>query len=150
MYTPHFVTAAHLAEVRVDMETGEVKVTRYVAAHDVGRVINPVGATGQIEGAVIMGLGTALKEAYIPGSTSGFSNYILPTVDDIPEIEVILVEVPGYLGPMGAKGLGETAMLPSTPAIINAVSRAIGVRIQQIPATPERILQAIHLNTLHL
>jgi CO/xanthine dehydrogenase Mo-binding subunit len=67
----------------------------------------------------------------------------MPTVDDIPEIKVILVEVPGYLGPMGAKGLGETAMLPSTPAIINAISRAIGVRIRAIPATPERVLGAI-------
>ena len=146
MYTPHFVTGAHLAEVRVDMETGEVKVTRYVAVHDVGRVINPAGATGQIEGAVIMGLGTALKESYIPGSTSGFNSYILPSIDDIPKIEVILVEVPGYLGPMGAKGLGETAMLPSTPAIINAVSRAIGVRIRDVPATPECILQAIRIH----
>ena len=128
------------------METGEVKVTRYVAVHDVGRVINPAGATGQIEGAVIMGLGTALKESYIPGSTSGFNSYILPSIDDIPKIEVILVEVPGYLGPMGAKGLGETAMLPSTPAIINAVSRAIGVRIRDVPATPECILQAIRIH----
>ena len=143
MYTPHFVTGAHMAEVQVDMETGDVRVTRYVAVHDVGRVINQSGAEGQIEGSVIMGLGTALKEAYIPGETSGFSNYILPTVSDIPKIEVILVEVPGYLGPMGAKGLGETAMLPSTPAIINAVSRAIGVRIRNIPATPERVLSAI-------
>jgi CO/xanthine dehydrogenase Mo-binding subunit len=142
-YTPHFLTAAHMAEVQVDMETGEVKVVRYVAVHDVGKVINPLGAEGQIEGAVIMGLGSALKEAYIPGFTTGFSDYILPMVDDIPEIEVLLVEVPGYLGPLGAKGLGETAMLPSTPAIINAVSRAIGVRIRKIPASPEGVLEAI-------
>jgi CO/xanthine dehydrogenase Mo-binding subunit len=142
-FTPHFVTGAHLAEVRVDIETGKVKVTRYVAVHDVGKVINPPSAEGQIEGAVIMGLGAALTEAYIPGETTGFSTYILPMVDDIPEIEVILVEVPGYHGPLGAKGLGETAMLPSTPAIINAVSRAIGVRIREIPATPERVLRTI-------
>lgn len=142
-YTPHFLTAAHMAEVQVDMETGSVKVIRFVAAHDVGKVINPIGAEGQIEGAVIMGLGSALTEAYIPDCTTGFSNYILPMVDDIPEIEIILVEVPGYLGPLGAKGLGETAMLPSTPAIINAISRAIGVRIREIPATPERVLKAI-------
>jgi CO/xanthine dehydrogenase Mo-binding subunit len=142
-YTPHFVTGAHMAEVQVDMETGEVLVKRYVAVHDVGRVINQPGAEGQVEGAVIMGLGAALKEAYIPGKTTGLSDYILPMISDIPEIKVILVEVPGYLGPMGAKGLGEAAMLPSTPAIINAVSRAIGVRIREIPATPERILKAI-------
>jgi CO/xanthine dehydrogenase Mo-binding subunit len=126
------------------METGLVKVVRYVAAHDVGRVINPLGAQGQVEGAVIMGLGSALKEAYIPTESTGFSNYIMPMVDDIPNIEVILVEVPGIHGPLGAKGLGETAMLPSTPAIINALSRAIGVRIREIPAIPERVLQAIH------
>lgn len=142
-YTPHFVTGAHMAEVHVDMETGDVLVKRYVAVHDVGRVINQPGAEGQVEGAVIMGLGAALKEAYIPGKTTGLSDYILPMISDIPEIKVILVEVPGYLGPMGAKGLGEAAMLPSTPAIINAVSRAIGVRIREIPATPERILKAI-------
>jgi CO/xanthine dehydrogenase Mo-binding subunit len=142
-YTPHFVTGAHLAEVRVDMDTGEVKVTRYVAVHDSGRVINPLGAQGQVEGGVIMGIGSALKENYIPGATTGFSDYILPTVDDIPDIKVILVEVPGLLGPMGAKGLGETAMLPSTPAVINAVSRAIGVRIRSIPATPENVFRAI-------
>lgn len=93
-----------------------------------------------------MGLGAALTEAYIPGKTTGLSDYILPMIGEIPEIEVILVEVPGFLGPMGAKGLGETAMLPPTPAIINAVSRAIGVRIREIPATPERILNALSQN----
>jgi CO/xanthine dehydrogenase Mo-binding subunit len=148
-YTPHFVTGAHMAEVHVDMETGVVAVTRFVAVHDVGQVINPHGVEGQIEGAVIMGLGTALKEVYIPGATTGFSNYILPIVDDIPDIEVILIEVPGYLGPLGAKGVGETAMLASTPAIINAVSRAIGARIREIPATPERVLGAIRENLLN-
>jgi len=143
-YTPHFVTGAHMAEVYVDMQTGEVKVTRYVAVHDVGRAINRAGAEGQVEGAVIMGLGAALTEAYIPGKTTGLSDYILPMIGEIPEIEVILVEVPSRQGPLGAKGLGETAMLPSTPAIINAVSRAIGVRIREVPATPERVLNTIH------
>ena len=143
-YTPHFVTGAHMAEAHVDVETGEVKVIRYVAVHDIGRAINRTGAEGQVEGSVLMGIGTALTEAYIPGKTTGLSDYILPMVSEIPEIEVILVEVPSRQGPLGAKGLGETAMLPSTPAIINAVSRAIGVRIREIPATPERVLNAIH------
>jgi CO/xanthine dehydrogenase Mo-binding subunit len=142
-YTPHFVTGAHMAEVCVDTETGQVKVTRFVAVHDIGRTINRAGAEGQIEGAVIMGLGAALTEAYIPGKTTGLRDYILPMVGEIPEIEVVLVEVPSRQGPLGAKGLGETAMLPSTPAIINAISRAIGVRIREIPATPECILNAI-------
>ena len=143
-YTPHFVTGAHMAEVHVDMETGAVKVMRYVAVHDVGRVINRTGAEGQVEGSVLMGIGTALTEIYIPGRTTGLSDYILPMIGETPEIDVILVEVPSRQGPLGAKGLGETAMLPSTPAIINAVSRAIGARIRDIPATPERILNAIH------
>jgi CO/xanthine dehydrogenase Mo-binding subunit len=142
-YTPHFVTGAHMAEVHVDMETGIVKVNRYVAVHDVGRVVNPMGAEGQVEGGVIMGLGSALTESYLPGKTTGLSDYILPMIGEIPEIEVVLVEVPSSQGALGAKGLGETAMLPSTPAIINAVSRAIGVRIREIPATPERVLNAI-------
>jgi CO/xanthine dehydrogenase Mo-binding subunit len=142
-YTPHFVTGAHMAEVQVDMETGMVDVTRYVAVHDIGRIINRAGAEGQVEGAVIMGLGAALTEAYIPGKTTGLSDYILPMIGEIPEIEVLLVEVPSRQGPLGAKGLGEAAMLPSTPAIISAVSRAVSVRIREIPATPERVLNAI-------
>jgi CO/xanthine dehydrogenase Mo-binding subunit len=142
-YLPIFVTGAHLAQVVVDMETGLVQVKRLVAAHDVGRAINPDGAIGQIQGAAIMGLGSALLEEYIPGASSGFENYILPMVHAIPEMEVILVEVPSFYGPHGAKGLGEAAMLPTAPAVINAVSRAIGHRIRQIPATPERVLEAI-------
>ena len=142
-YTPHFATAAHLAEVEVDLQTGMVRVTRYVAVHDVGKVINLAGAEGQVEGSILMGIGSALKEEYIPGQTTGFSNYILPMIDDMPDIKTIFVEVPSRDGPFGAKGLGETAMLPSTPAIINAVSRAIGTRIRHIPAVPERILKAV-------
>jgi CO/xanthine dehydrogenase Mo-binding subunit len=142
-YTPHFVTGAHLAEVLVDLQTGHVQVLRVVAAHDVGRAINRAGAEGQIEGAVLIGLGAAIYEEYIPARTTGFADYILPMIGEMPEIETILVEVPSYEGPFGAKGLGEAAVLPSTPAIVNAISRAIGVRIRDIPATPERIYWAL-------
>ncbi len=142
-YTPHFVTGTHLAEVIVDTETGLVEVPRMVAAHDVGRAINPPGAQGQIEGAILMGLGIALTEQYIPGKTTGFTDYVLPMVSAVPKTEVILVEVSSYQGPYGAKGLGEAAMLPSTPAIINAISRAIGIRIREVPAVPWKILDAI-------
>ncbi len=90
-----------------------------------------------------MGIGSALTEHYIPGMTTGFADYILPLIDDTPEITTLLVEVPSRLGPFGAKGLGETAMLPIAPAIINAVSRATGVRVREIPATPEKILDRI-------
>ena len=143
-YAPLFITAAHVAEVEVDMRTGVVRVTRVVAAHDVGRVINPIDARGQIEGAVLMGLGTVLMEEYLPGQTTGFGNYYLPTMKSMPEIEVLLVEVASYHGPLGVKGLAEAAILPSTPAIVNAISRAIGARIRQLPATPERVLGALH------
>jgi CO/xanthine dehydrogenase Mo-binding subunit len=142
-YVPIFVTGAHVAEVVVDLHTGEVQVERTVAAHDVGRAINPTDAKGQIEGAVVMGLGGALMEEYIPGASTGFSDYYLPTIRSMPEIEVVLVEVPSHHGPLGCKGLGEAAMLPTTPAIVNAISRAIGARIREVPATPERVLGQI-------
>jgi CO/xanthine dehydrogenase Mo-binding subunit len=114
-----------------------------VAVHDVGHVVNPLDAEGQVEGAVMMGLGAALMEEYLPGKTTSLINYHLPNVGCMPEIKVILVEIPSQFGPYGVKGLGEAALLPSTPAIINAVSRAIGMRIRSIPATPERVLAAI-------
>jgi CO/xanthine dehydrogenase Mo-binding subunit len=142
-YLPLFVSGAHLADVCVDMETGSVQVLRIVAVHDVGRVVNPLDAAGQVEGAVVMGVGAALMEEYLPGQTTGLSGYHLPTFGSMPEMEVILVEVTSQFGPHGVKGLGEAAMLPSTPAIINAVSQAIGNRIRVIPATPERVLAAI-------
>ena len=118
-----------------------------VAVHDVGRAINPIDTRGQIEGAVVMGLGAALMEEVIPGHSTGFSDYYLPPARSMPEIEVILVEVPSFYGPFGAKGLAEAAMLPSTPAIINGVSRAIGARVREIPATPERVLWHISRST---
>jgi CO/xanthine dehydrogenase Mo-binding subunit len=142
-YIPIFVTGAQIAQVVVDMETGFAEVRRVVAAHDVGHAINPMDAVGQIQGAVVMGVGTALTEEYLPGVSSGFTNYILPMIHAMPKIEAILVEVPSRHGPFGAKGLGEAAILPTAPAIINAISRALGLRIRRIPASPERLLEAI-------
>ncbi len=142
-YAPFFVTGAQLAEVQVDLETGFTQVLRMVAVHDVGKAANPTDAAGQIEGAMVMGLGAALMEEFIPGVTSGFSSYQIPTFGAMPEIKVILVEVPSRYGPFGVKGLGEAAMLPSTPAIINGICRTIGKRIYSIPATPEKVLKAI-------
>ena len=144
-YVPLFVTGAHVAEVEVDLRTGQTRVLRMAAAHDVGRVVNRLDAEGQIEGAMIMGVGAALMEEVIPGHTRGFADYYLPTAKSMPQTDVILVEVPGLHGPHGVKGLGEAAMLPATPAIINAMSRAIGARLRDIPATPERVLRAIGL-----
>ncbi len=143
-YLPIFVTGAQAAQVVVDLETGQAQVRRLAAAQDVGRAINPPGAVGQIQGAALMGIGTALTEEYIPGVTTGFTDYILPMVGDVPEIEVVLVEVPSFYGPLGAKGLGEAAIMPTAPAVINALSRAAGARLRRLPATPERVLAAIH------
>jgi len=142
-YAPLFVTGAHVAQVEVDLRTGETRVLRMIAAHDVGRAVNPLDAEGQIEGAMIMGVGAALMEEVIPGHTRGLADYYLPTARSVPRTDVILVETPSLYGPHGVKGLGEAAMLPATPAIINAISRAVGTRIRQIPATPERVLAAI-------
>ncbi|MCS6908101.1 MAG: molybdopterin cofactor-binding domain-containing protein, partial [Anaerolineales bacterium] len=142
-YAPFFVTGAHVAKVQVDLETGFTQVLKVVAAHDVGKVVNPLDARGQVEGAVVMGIGAALSEAYIPNLTKGFSTYLLPMIDRMPEIEVIFVERASRFGPYGVKGLGEAAMLPSTPAVINAISRAIGKRIRSIPATPEKVYFAL-------
>ncbi len=142
-YTAHFVTGAQAAQVIVDMETGQTQVSRLAAAHDVGRAINQPYAIGQIHGAVMMGVGTALTEEYLPGQSTGLTDYILPMVSAAPEIQVIMVQVPSFHGPFGAKGLGEAAILPTAPAIINAVSRAIGARIRQLPASPPRVLKAI-------
>ena len=132
-----------MAEVIVDLRTGVVQVLRVVAVHDVGRAVNPVDVQGQIEGSVLMGFGAAFMEEFIPGESTGFGDYYLPTIRSMPEIETILVEVPSFFGPEGAKGLAEASMLPSTPAMVNAVCRAVGARIRELPATPERVLQAI-------
>lgn len=144
LYLPLFVTGAQAAEVEVNLETGQAQVLFVAAAHDIGRAINPCDAEGQIEGAIVMGVGAALMEEFIPGQSSGFSDYMLPTMRSMPEMRVHLVEATGRYGPFGAKGLGEAAMLPTAPAIVNAVSRAIGARVRHLPATSERILAAIH------
>jgi len=109
----------------------------------VGRAINRPSVEGQIEGAVLMSLGAALMEEYLPGVTTGFGDYYLPTARSVPAIEVLLVEVPSRWGPLGAKGVGEVATLPAAPAILNGIYRATGARLRQVPATPERVLAAL-------
>jgi CO/xanthine dehydrogenase Mo-binding subunit len=142
-YLPLITTGAQAVQLVVDLLTGYVQVKRIAAAHDVGRTINPTDAYGQIQGAIMMGLGSALSEEYMPGVTTGFADYILPNINAMPDMEALLVEVPSFYGPLGAKGLGEAAILPTAPAIVNAISRTIGARIRRIPATPERVLAAI-------
>lgn len=142
-----YVFGAQVAEVEVDTVTGEVQVLGMWAVHDVGRTINPRGVEGQIEGAIVQGLGQALMEDYQTEkghtTTPGFSKYILPTALDIPQINSRLVEDRDPKSPLGAKGIGEPALVPTAPAIINAIYDAIGVRITSLPATPEKVLAGL-------
>lgn len=142
-----YVFGTQIAEVEVDTGTGEVTVLNIWAAHDVGRAINPRGVEGQIEGGVVMGLGQAVMEDFVLDSghtrTPGFSKYILPTSLDIPRIHSIIVEDPDPRSPLKAKGIGEPAMLATSPAIINAIYDAVGVRITSLPASPEAVLAAL-------
>ncbi len=142
-----YVFGCQVAEVEVDTVTGEVQVLGIWAAHDVGRAVNPRGVEGQIEGAVVQGLGQALMEDYKLqngiSSTDSFAKYILPTSLDVPHINSIIIEDPDPLSPLGAKGIGEPALVPTVPAIMNAIYDAIGVRIHSLPATPEKILAAL-------
>ena len=125
------------------MELGTTKVLRVVAAHDVGKAINPTLVEGQIHGGVVQGLGLALMEEYLPGQTENLHDYLIPTVGDIPEIEVILVEDPDPNGPQGAKGVGEPGLVPTAPAILAAIKAATGVRMKMVPATPHRLRKEI-------
>jgi CO/xanthine dehydrogenase Mo-binding subunit/aerobic-type carbon monoxide dehydrogenase small subunit (CoxS/CutS family) len=134
---------AQLAELAVDTALGTVELLRVTAAHDVGRAINPTLAEGQIEGGVAMGLGMALMEEYLPGRTENLHDYLIPTVGDVPEIVSILVEKPDPEGPFGAKGLGEHVLIPTAPAILNAIRHATGAEIDRLPALPDRVLAAI-------
>ncbi|MEM9048318.1 MAG: molybdopterin cofactor-binding domain-containing protein [Pseudomonadota bacterium] len=134
---------AQMAELRVDTGLGTVKVTRITAAHDLGRVINPQLAEGQIEGGIAQGLGLALMEEYIPGRTENLHDYLIPTFGDMPQIRSILIETPDPVGPFGAKGLGEHVLIPTAPAILNAIRHATGAEIARVPALPHRVLAAI-------
>ena len=137
-----YAYASQLAEVEVDRETGEVTVTRIVVAQDVGKAINPASVIGQITGGVVMGLGMALTEEYIPGQTNSFFNYFVPSIKDIPEIIPMIVEEEEPTGPFGAKGVGEPCMIPTAAAILNAIANALGTRIYDLPATLERVRKA--------
>jgi CO/xanthine dehydrogenase Mo-binding subunit len=116
---------------------------KITAAHDVGRAINPTLIEGQIEGGAAQGLGHALMEEFFPGSGENLHDYLIPTAGDVPPVQSILIEDPSPVGPFGAKGIGEQAVIPTAPAILNAIHDAIGVRIRRVPATPDRIRAAI-------
>ena len=142
-----YVFGCQVAEVEVDTVTGEVQVLGIWAAHDVGRAVNPRGVEAQIEGGVVQALGQGLMEDYRVESggttTPNLAKYILPTSLDVPRVTSVIVEDPDPIGPLGVKGIGEPAMIPTIPAIMNAIYDAVGVRITSLPATPEKVLEAI-------
>ena len=141
MATYAFATQAAL--VAVDVGSGEVDVLTIVACHDVGKAVNPDSVTGPIEGGVSTGLGFRLMEEILLEEgrirNPGFSQYFLPTALDMPDTVALIAEAPEATGPFGAKGVGEPALLPTTPAILNAIHAATGFRVKELPATPERL-----------
>ena len=147
--SPYFVYtfSTHMAETIVDVETGEVEVTDFVAAFDIGRAINPRLIEGQIEGGVAMGLGYALMENVVVDNgyiqNISLQNYLIPTSLDVPKIKPIILEINNKYGPYGAKGIGEMPNIPATPAILNAIANACGARVRSLPADPEGVFRAI-------
>ncbi len=134
---------AQIMELSVDTRLGTVKLNHITTAHDVGRAINPLLVEGQIEGGVAQGVGMALMEDYRPGMTENLHDYLMPTIGDMPQFTNIIVEVSDPEGPYGAKGLGEHVLIPTAPAILNAIRHATGACIRDLPATPDKVLAAI-------
>jgi xanthine dehydrogenase molybdenum-binding subunit len=134
-------------EVEVDRETGQVKILNYIAAHDVGKAINPMLLEGQIYGGGLMGIGYALGETMIYEKgrlkNGNFLDYKMPTAKDVPPVQAVIVETDEQAGPFGAKGIGEPGLVPTAPAIANAIYDAVGVRIRELPITPEKVLRAL-------
>ena len=148
-----FPNGCHMAEVEIDPETGVARVVRYVVCDDVGKAVNPMIVRGQVHGGVAQGLGQALLErtAYDPQSgqllSGSFMDYAVPRADDLPDIEVDLIEVPCGTNPLGVKGAGEAGAVGSPPAVMNALLNALaerGVVHLDMPATPERVWEALH------
>ncbi|MBD0317291.1 MAG: xanthine dehydrogenase family protein molybdopterin-binding subunit [Thermoleophilia bacterium] len=143
---PDFTYGCHAVDLEVDPETGRVFVLRYLAAHDVGRAINPQSVEGQIEGAVVMGLGYALSERVVfeegANVTGTFAQYLIPTAVEAPDVEAIVVESGEGLGPFSARGIGEPPIGPPAPAVASALANALGTRLSVLPFTPERVAHA--------
>ncbi|PLX41951.1 MAG: aldehyde oxidase [Deltaproteobacteria bacterium] len=137
--------AAQLTRVHVDKATAEVKVEKLFAVHDIGKAIYPQGVIGQISGGSAMGVGLALMEEFDHASDKNFDTYLIPTVLDVPDVEASFIEHAEPTGPYGAKGVGEPALIPTAPAIVNAISDAVGVRITSLPANLERVHRALQL-----
>jgi CO/xanthine dehydrogenase Mo-binding subunit len=138
-----------MAEVEVDTALGTSKVLRMVAAHDVGRSINPTLVEGQIHGGIAQGLGLALIEEFTPGRSENLHDYLIPTVGDMPAVKIYLIEASEPEGPFGAKGVGEPALIATAPAILSAIRHATGVRVTRVPVLPHRLWQALDRQGKH-
>jgi xanthine dehydrogenase molybdenum-binding subunit len=138
-----FGFGAQAAQVAVDPESGKVEVRRVLAAADGGRALNPQAFVGQVEGGIVMGIGTALTEEFVleegVPQTRRWKDYRTPLIGDMPEMAVHLAEHPSSTGPFGAKGIGELPSIPTAPAICNAIYNATGVRVYRLPVKPEEI-----------
>jgi xanthine dehydrogenase molybdenum-binding subunit len=148
--TKSYSFAAHFVRVKVDTQTGQIEVVKVVPVHEIGRIIHPIAAAGQIEGGIQQGIGHTLTEEYIIDTTDGrslnpsFVDYKMPLAMDMPPIHTLIIETaPNPGGPFGAKGIAEDPIIAIGPAIANAVYDAIGVRFHHYPITPEQVLDAL-------
>ena len=137
------VHAVQLAEVEVNSETGEVRVVKMTTAVDAGRIINPRNVEGQLEGGMDMGVGFALREQYVDGRTKDWISFKFPRMGDSFKMETLIRETPRAKGPLGATGVGEMTMVPTAPAVANAIAHACGARVRSLPATPDKVLAAL-------
>ncbi|MBI2204446.1 MAG: xanthine dehydrogenase family protein molybdopterin-binding subunit [Candidatus Rokubacteria bacterium] len=148
---PDYTFGCHAVELEVDTETGRVRLLKHVAAHDVGRAINPMSVEGQIEGGAVQGLGYAMMEEVVLEDginlTTSFASYLIPTTVDVPDVEAIVLESGEGLGPFGARGIGEPPIGPPAAAVANAIEDATGARVTRLPMTPERVARALRLLT---
>jgi CO/xanthine dehydrogenase Mo-binding subunit len=146
---PDYTFGAHAVEIEVDSETGEVRVLKHVAAHDVGRAINPQSVAGQIQGGAVQGLGYGLMEEVVLENgvnlSTSFASYLIPSASDVPDVEAIVVESGEGLGPFGARGIGEPPIAPPAAALANAIEDATGKRVTTLPITAERVARALGL-----
>jgi CO/xanthine dehydrogenase Mo-binding subunit len=138
----------HIVDVEVDPETGKVTILRYTAVQDAGKAIHPSYVEGQIQGGTAQGIGWALNEEYFFNEkghmvNSSFLDYRMPTCLDLPMLDTVIVEVANPNHPYGVRGVGETSVIPPLAAVTNAVSHAIGVRMNSLPLSPGRILEAL-------
>jgi CO/xanthine dehydrogenase Mo-binding subunit len=145
-YGPGF--AAHIVDVEVDPETGKTQILRYTALQDVGKAIYPAYVESQIQGGAVQGIGWALNEEYLYDEKGRLLNaslldYRMPVALDLPMIDTILIEVPNPGHPYGARGVGEVPIVPPPAALANAIYRAVGVRMNVLPMSPARVVEAL-------